>query len=355
MTERVMNECLSWNKFLELYGNGFPVSVRPLLKDTSSVQGVFGKNSLHIKCGSDMVKGILSRPATVRQFENTAHDYTGEFVRVTLTVGLSHDEISGVFYSTNDYSKFRKLLGNRDVTEQRINAITDSIRKHGYIKNPIVVNEKFEIIDGQGRFSALQRMGLPIDYILVPNLGIEDCIAMNIKMRNWNTRDYIDSYANRGNEDYIVLRDLLEEFPSIEASATSGMAMGNLTTGNAIIKVQEGNFSIQNTDIDLLRQTLSFIVRVQKQTGDIKGKNKYFALAFCYRFPNCDTKHLEKVVIENHRNIAIPSKTVDVAREIQIAYNRRRTESNRIYFEVEYEKACRASNGLYKYKIQSET
>ena len=37
----------------------------------------------------------------------------------------------------------------------------------GFIKNPIVVNEKMEIIDGQGRFEVCKEKGLPIYYNIV--------------------------------------------------------------------------------------------------------------------------------------------------------------------------------------------
>ena len=115
-------------------------------------------------------------------------------------------------FKTNDYSKFTKLNGNRRVDEARVLKIISSIEKVGYITSPIIVNEKMEVIDGQGRLEALKRLELPVEYIIQQGIGIEECIAMNIHQVNWKDRDYIESYANRGFESYRFLKELLDKY-----------------------------------------------------------------------------------------------------------------------------------------------
>lgn len=51
---------------------------------------------------------------------------------------------AAIIYATEDYSQFKFLVGNRDVTIRRKNRIKESIRNFGYILNPIVVNENME-------------------------------------------------------------------------------------------------------------------------------------------------------------------------------------------------------------------
>ena len=87
-------------------------------------------------------------------------------------------------YSTADYSAFKKLTGNRDILENRKNLIISSINERGWIRNPVVVNDNMEIIDGQGRFEALKELGLPIEYVVAHGATISDCIALNIKQTN---------------------------------------------------------------------------------------------------------------------------------------------------------------------------
>lgn len=43
-------------------------------------------------------------------------------------------------------------------------------------------------------------------------LGLEECRALNIGQSNWNTEDYIRSYASTGNQSYIWLLRLWIEY-----------------------------------------------------------------------------------------------------------------------------------------------
>ena len=101
---------------------------------------------------------------------------------------------------TDNYSQFNKLLGNREITPNRVNTIKESILKIGYQPSPILVNEKKEVIDGQGRLAACEALSLPIYYIEKAGLTIDDCISMNRKMESWKIKNYIDCYAFSGNK-----------------------------------------------------------------------------------------------------------------------------------------------------------
>ena len=114
-------------------------------------------------------------------------------------------------YVTKDYSIFKRLVGNRDIPETRISKIVESIQTIGWIHNPIIVNEKMEVIDGQGRLTALQRLKMPVEYIVAEGAGNKECIYMNMNMVNWKLPDFIKSYAEQGNENYQRLLGLMEK------------------------------------------------------------------------------------------------------------------------------------------------
>lgn len=112
-------------------------------------------------------------------------------------------------YTTKNYDIFKRLVGNRDIPESRISKIVASIQEIGWIHNPIVVNEKMEVIDGQGRLTALQRLGMPVEYIIAEGAGSQECIYMNMNMVNWKQPDFIKSYAEQGNVNYQRLLSLM--------------------------------------------------------------------------------------------------------------------------------------------------
>ena len=122
------------------------------------------------------------------------------------------DAKNGIIYRTTDYSKFKRLDGNRKIPSSRVSKIVNSIKKVGYILSPILVNEKYEVIDGQGRLEALKQLGMPVDYIISCGIGIEECVAMNIYQTNWTMTDYIESYAETGSMSYIYLLQLIRAF-----------------------------------------------------------------------------------------------------------------------------------------------
>lgn len=81
--------------------------------------------------------------------------------------------------TTREYSKFKKLKGDRVPTQYRVNRLISSIKKVGYIGAPIIVNEKMEIVDGQARVEALETLSLSVPYIVVPGAGLDEAMALN--------------------------------------------------------------------------------------------------------------------------------------------------------------------------------
>lgn len=125
----------------------------------------------------------------------------------------AEDKVCGSIYVTSDYSKFKRLKGNREVDHEK--AIYDSIKKVGYVRDPILVNEKFEVIDGQNRLMALEKAGLPVEYTIQEGIGLKECQSLNIGQKNWTTNQWIASYAEQGIESYVALHNTMKAHPTI--------------------------------------------------------------------------------------------------------------------------------------------
>lgn len=114
---------------------------------------------------------------------------------------------------TEDYGKFLTLAGNRDVNEVKVRHLVESIAKKNLLHlNPIQVNERFEVIDGQHRLEAARRSGVAIYFIVANGLSIDDAILENSNHSGWQGKDYLKSWVDRGNEHYRVLQLFAEQY-----------------------------------------------------------------------------------------------------------------------------------------------
>jgi len=121
---------------------------------------------------------------------------------------MSHNDLQ--IHSTHDLSIFKTLNGNRDLNMSNVDRIAKSILDNGFLKLPIVINENFEIIDGQHRVEAAKKVNSIIYYVKVKNYDLSTAILLNANASNWKTIDYVKSFCERGNSNYIKLMQLYE-------------------------------------------------------------------------------------------------------------------------------------------------
>lgn len=247
--------------------------------------------------------------------------------------------------STMNYSIFKKLEGNRPVVNRRVNKIIASIQNVGYITSPLIVNEKMEVIDGQGRLEALEQLKMPVEYIVHPGIGINECIAMNINQGNWSLKDYIESYATRGNKSYQRLEQLIKEYPlaNLDVIATAALRINKITG----TMVKDGSLVLTEEQYDKAIERLNYAYEIFDLVDKtaVRGGilNLIQVILYCYDYEEMDLKRLKEQVTKNIY-LCRPWNNIDTCfNEIEELYNR--NISKKVYFYTLYrqEKARRAS------------
>lgn len=175
----------------------------------------------------------------------------------------SSQEVNKV-YKTNDLSIFKQIEGNRPPNPQHIRRLSESIKEYGILCNPILVNEKMEVIDGQHRLLAAKDAKSNIYYVIIKGYTLIEVHALNLNQKNWTKNDFLSGYADLGVDSYIQLRKFTKKNNDFNLSdcialcsnltGSSGLLQGNrFQKMNKVSKrsevFEEGTWKVRNIEL----------------------------------------------------------------------------------------------------------
>jgi hypothetical protein len=147
--------------------------------------------------------------------------------------------------TTNDYSLFKTLNGNRKLNELHVKRLSISFQER-YLFSPIIINENHQIIDGQHRFEAAKKLGLPINFFVIKGYGLPEIQILNANSKNWNADDFLQGYCDLGIREYLKYKEFKETYGygHNECMAMLSGSVGG--TGNVIKTFYSGKFKIKD-------------------------------------------------------------------------------------------------------------
>lgn len=243
-------------------------------------------------------------------------------------------------YRTTNYDRFRRLEGNREVTAKRAKNIAKSISEIGYILNPIIVNEKMEIVDGQGRFEALKSISHPIDYVVVDGAGLNECVAMNNSTSRWTLMDYIYSHAEKrgkNQESYIYLRELMKAYKSKMPMEPIIYASDRKHRSSNVF-VSHGLYECDEKGYEDAVKILDQLARIYPLLKEVKGHRERYATAICFmlRHPQVDGDRLYEQILKQKEKMRGVTSQGDALSVLEDTYNYR--TKNKVYLQSEFKK-----------------
>lgn len=246
------------------------------------------------------------------------------------------DEKKREVLKTKDYSIFKRLEGNRTVDESRVQKIIGSIESIGYVPQPIIVNEKMQVIDGQGRLEALKRMGMPVEYIVCDGATIRQSQFMNATSTLWGSMDYINSYAENGSKSYQRLQQMMTMY-SVDIRTLLRLMNMN-TNGSAIRMMKEGTLFVSNDDFGKGLKRLpiySAYIRVMKRFAGNAGikKKVIFYLIDHGGYPH---QQIIDTLTKCNEDDIICSSDERLIMSIEDVYNKFKRDDKKIYFLADY-------------------
>ena len=243
-----------------------------------------------------------------------------------------------MIHETTDYDSFKKLPGQRDVVEKHVDEIVNSIEEYGWICDPIRVTENMEVFDGQHRLAALRRLGLPVEYLVIDGLSTANAVRIiNNTQKKWMMRDYTNSFAETGEESYILMKDLVDKYQVPERIVMRAAKKGSTTNNNYNFK--NGKFTFEVEDYFAADEKLplykQYCTLFAKHGGHQKAKDSvyFFLIERGYDYKMIETA--ETKYGDPSRRFDSSLMTVEYIENI---CNYKKLQCNRIYPLEEYKK-----------------
>lgn len=215
--------------------------------------------------------------------------------------------IFGNIMVTENYDMFKKIGGNRKINKANYAKIVKSMKEEQLII-PIVVNEKYEIIDGQHRFTACKDLGKPVYFYMVRGYGLEQVKRANIASSNWKKENYLDMFVAEGNEIYKEFEEIKERYD---------LNISNLLKIFAIVQEKQNarvgyEFENGTFTLDGKMEVLRFLTALEDFNFFKFYKSNNFLIAFTRLYFKSEYDHDKmKTKLITHRNSLEKRSTSD--------------------------------------------
>ena len=228
---------------------------------------------------------------------------------------------SNQVHTTTDYFLFKPVDGNRNKNLLHINRLKKSMSEH-YLFTIIIVNENYEIIDGQHRFDVIQELKLPLHYVICKGYGLNEVHILNQNSKTWNADDYLTGYCNLGNKEYIRYREFKDAY-GIGHNEAMTILSGSSNKSHFDI-FYRGLFKIKNYNESC--KTIEKILLIEPYYEGFKRRSFIFCMLQLFKNPKFEfTEFIQKLKCQ-------PTALVDCANTdqyvslIEEIYNYRRRE-----------------------------
>lgn len=231
---------------------------------------------------------------------------------------------------TRDYNLFKSLPGNRVLRKPHVRRLQEAIKANASIAKykPILVNQNYEIIDGQHRLQALKELGLPVYYVIAPGTGLKEVQDLNSISKVWTPVDYAESYSQIGYEPYTFYLAMREAFKLNHDVLLAYISLHENTSGEGF---KDGSLTApsQNQSWELASKLM------QVGTFYPRYKVRGFALAFKKIAESDDYDHDRMMNKMKLRGDTIPPLSLreDFIKELERVYNYHESTNNKVRFD----------------------
>lgn len=243
---------------------------------------------------------------------------------------MAEQKLTGMqIYYTVELKIFKEVTANREVNKSHVKKLIAAIKKNNLLRiNPILVDRKMNVIDGQHRLEAARQLKEGIYYIIDEHISEADISTLNSNKSNWKPSDYVNYYSINKAVGFSLVTKLLNLYPWLNISAC--VALLSSSGSGRPAEIREGKIDVSNYNnaieilpkIDALKDDFKFVT---------SGK---FIRAFRKLIETglYDHDHFLKKLEMNKRAFVQCATTKQYLEMIEEFYNKNLHEQHKIYF-----------------------
>lgn len=243
------------------------------------------------------------------------------------------DRVIGKIFETSDYSKFKRITGNREV-EKRAKKYMKSIQENGII-SPIIVNELWEVIDGQARVQCGIELNIPIPYIIKPGLRLKEVLDVNQNTTKWRAKEIVHGYAENGDVGNKYLELLMKQFPQFELTTIYYAMTCRICNSKQIVE-ELHMYGCTAYEYDEAIKSLAYLAELNPYFANIAGTKRpaQTAVIWCYKHPDVDKSRLKDAIQKRCSSMQPMPNNLIAMEQIEKCYNWHR--QNPLYLSLMY-------------------
>lgn len=232
-------------------------------------------------------------------------------------------KITNHVHTTKDYFLFKPIDGNRNVNKLHVSRLKKSMLKN-YLFTVMIVNENYEIIDGQHRFAVIKDLGLPLHYVKCEGYGLNEVHILNENSKNWSADDFLAGYCDLDKIDYKIYRRFKEKYRFGHNECMAMLTGANGGGGSAYELFRSGKFKV--THLDEATEEAEMIWQLKDLYDGFRRRSFVYAMLQLFDKENFEfSEFLQKV--KNQPSVLTDCSTSDqYIALIEEIYNYRRRQ-----------------------------
>lgn len=201
--------------------------------------------------------------------------------------------------SSYDYELFSLLPNNRPIKEAHIKRLVEKIKIKD-LKQPIQINQEFQILDGQHRFYAYQQLKLPIPYFINNSVSEVDIAVLNSTTSKWSDKDYLHYWLGKEKEEninngaYQTLNWFLNKYKVV---LPMGVFLLSSIPHIRTAGFREGKLKIRN--LELAKERAEFIISLKPYFEYYKKVPFLQALYYLMRHKDFSLERMYQAISKN--------------------------------------------------------